>query len=331
MSRRKPDADEIEQFIQDLQQEKWLTSSSQAWWPKYIFHYSDITNIVKILKCGKLYSRTILEDSGEFQTDIASKDVIRSTQEDCKKYVRFYFGPRTPTQHSNEGFRPPEAQALESHCPVPVFLLFDSISMLTRHDCKYSNGNIATNYWRLGETAEFLRSLPFKSIYHRRSLYGTSDQEKKEIIFHRNAEVLVENELDLSALKFIVCRSTAEKDTLLNLLPSDIRNRYLKTIIYATKRDLFERKWTFVERVSTKAESISFHFFPDTKTPGPFVARLEIHDPASKEIRIEEREHFIAKGSKELKFRAPRQHYIATLFLNEHLACKVEYPDIWSF
>jgi hypothetical protein len=70
-------------------------------------------------------------------------------------------------------------------------------------------------------------------------------------VFRRNAEVLVPGSLPLDpALKFIACRSAAERQTLLHLLPPNLRRQWAPRIRLG-EQGLFERKWTYVEEVIT--------------------------------------------------------------------------------
>lgn len=209
----KPDADKILSHIEDIKKRSWLTES-QRWWPDHVFHFTDILNAVKILNDGVMFSRLQLEKNKELITDIASKAVIESTDLKWKDYVRFYFRPRTPTQFNNEGFRPEDQRRLASHCPVPIFFIFDSKAILTNKTTCFSDGNLAAGA-QTGETAQFFLSLPFEKIYHDQ---GLTEEEKRNIVFHRHAEVIIPKSLDLSSLKFIWCRSQAEFETLLYLL-----------------------------------------------------------------------------------------------------------------
>lgn len=50
-----------------------------SWWPKYAFHYTDVTNAIGILKTGYLYSRYNAEKSHLMSNDNASRQVIDMT------------------------------------------------------------------------------------------------------------------------------------------------------------------------------------------------------------------------------------------------------------
>lgn len=125
----KPDAELIVQHLKEL--EKSL-GKSRSWWPRFLFHFTNIDNAVKILESGSLMCRSLLEKSGEMETDNASPEIIERTDDKWKEYVRLYFRPRTPTQFRNEGFRPEGQRTLNAHCPVPVYFLFDARKMLAR-------------------------------------------------------------------------------------------------------------------------------------------------------------------------------------------------------
>ena len=119
MTHRKPDADKIEAHLAALRTASWL-GAARRWWPQFIFHFTDLQNVVSVLTQGKLLARSRCE----IATDIASADVLANTNDAWKDYVRLYFRPRTPMQWHIEGIRPRgRLTSLKAHCPVPVFLL----------------------------------------------------------------------------------------------------------------------------------------------------------------------------------------------------------------
>ena len=72
---KKSDYNEFHAFIDELQNFSWL-EPSQKWWPKFIFHFTNIDNAIKILEDGKLLSRSQLEQTLGMQSDNASPDVL---------------------------------------------------------------------------------------------------------------------------------------------------------------------------------------------------------------------------------------------------------------
>ena len=101
---------------------------------------------------------------------------------------------------------------------------------------RFSNGSLAGySPGRVGAKASFFERLPFKEIYHNSWL---KEDEKREIIARRHAEVIVPGQLDLEPLRFIWCRSEAEKETLLSLLSETERNRWANKVFHGKKYDL---------------------------------------------------------------------------------------------
>lgn len=310
----KPDSDKIINFLDNLANESWL-GSVRSRWVKYVFHYTDILNAVEILKSEKLLCRTELENTGKMPVDNASRAIISTTETDVKSYVRLYFRPKTPTQYNNEGIRPINEQSLESHCPVPIFFLFDSKKILTKIDCQFAEGNLA----KLGiqgfrSTAEELASFDFRKIFHQGVFNRT---ERDNIILSRNAEVVIPNELDLSALKFIVCRSPAEKESLLYLLPKNIVSKWGSKILVDTKADFYNRNWAFIQTVQLNSKTAIFDFSPDAIATEPFVLTAIRR---GYEEKIRRQENF--RANKKLMFEFPRDiwKYEIELKLDDNLA-----------
>ena len=203
--------------------------------------------------------------------DNASPDVIAQTKSEYTNFVRLYFRPRTPTQYRNEGMRPRSERKLASHCPVPVFFCFDALELLSQDDVEFSNGNMASTRVEHAKTKDFFFHIPFDQVFHNRAF---SQDEHDEIIFRRNAEVLVPGQLSLSpTLKFVACRSSAERQTLLHLLPYNLQEVWEEKIRLG-EQGFFERKWTHVEEVVVVDQVVTFRFNPNTLTPGPFNVRV---------------------------------------------------------
>lgn len=272
--KRKTDAQEIQFIIDELQKADWL-DSSRSWWPRFLFHFTNINNAVKILENGKLLSRNSLKNIGGMITDNASADVIEQTDEKWKDYVRLYFRPRTPTQNKNEGYRPSAQRELNSHCPVPIYFLFDSKKLLTRKDVFFSKGSLAAGSSNIYSTAADFRQIPFQMVYHD-SWFDPS--ERSSIIYHRHAEVVVRDKLELTELKLVWCRSEAEYKTLLNLLQPYTRDIWKDRIGAGKKGNLFFRKWIFVEEANLNRESISFKFNVPLQDFETVRIRIEINE-----------------------------------------------------
>ena len=289
MIHRKLDSSQIEAKLEALKTAPWLGSASN-WWPHFVFHFTDIQNVVSILTSGRLLARS----QCAIATDIASADVIANTSDTCKDHVRLYFRPRTPTQYHNEGIRPQGGRSpLNAHCPVPVFLLFDAKDVLTRNSTCFSEGNLAANS-SVGNDSAYFALIPFEKVYHEGPL---GDAEKRSIVFHRHAEVLVPNEMDLASIKHIICRSEAETETLRNLLHADVRQKFDGMICEARRANLFFRRWTFVETASLEQQRVVINFNPSTQSAGPLAAHLSVTNLATGATYKWENTAYFASGT----------------------------------
>jgi len=250
-----------EKFLKEFQsnQKSIFKNGYQNWWTQFIFHYNDINNIVSILDSGKLYSRNEAKNLNILKTDIANDDVISHTNANVHDYARFYFGAKTPTLFRNEGLIPQNKIIDKAHCPVPIFLLFDFIKILSMDSILFSNGNMGANYPEIYEDINNLKKLEWKYIYHRESLYQVSNAS--HIIYCRNAEVLIKDELNIyDSLKWICVRSKADKDTLLHLLDETTKEIIKDKIKIFTSDGLFHNKRLFINEVILKEKGINLNF-----------------------------------------------------------------------
>jgi hypothetical protein len=288
MKGRKPDAARIEARIDSLRKENWI-GPAREWWPKYIFRFDEIQNAVRILRSGKVLCRA---KRGE-ALETASREVLSNTEEGWKNHVRLYFRPRTPTQYQVEGFRPKgQFGSLQAHMPVPVYFIFDAKDVLTRASTKFSKGNLAAHS-DVGDDADFFEAIPFEKVYHDRWM---SEEEKPNIKFHRHAEVIVPNELDLDALVLIWLRTEAEYKTLIHLLPSATLKKHEGKLRHGKKPNLHFYNWTFVESASLEQNKISLTFNASSRTPGPFAAELEVLNRVTGEAYKWESQQFQANS-----------------------------------
>lgn len=314
----KPDAQDILDMLEILK--KRYRDIERSWWPDFVFHFTDILNVTKILSCGAIYSRNRLKALGLGHVDAASPSIIERSEHYVADYARFYFRPLTPTQYSMEGIRPAsrcwtDDDGNPAHCPTPVFLLFDSRSILTRADCEFTNGNYASRRAVKGSTGRFFCQLPFPHIYHT----GKHDRNSP-IRFHKCAEILIPDQIDLQHLRLIACRSTAEKETLLSLLPQNLLTRY-HDIIRVSPYRLFNKKWTYVESVELYESGVTVRFSPDSEIPGPFTAFIEILDPETDDtIGSTELQDFYISPTLSIRLANSLEHYTFRLSLDGHTA-----------
>ncbi len=288
-----------------------------GWWPRYVYHFTDVNNAARIIDSGHLYSRMEAIRHGLMEVDNASPTIIQQTRQEHLEYVRLYFRPRTPTQYRNEGIRPLNQRLLGAHCPIPVYFCFDALTVLAQNETEFSDGNIGSSRANHNNTNDFFLSIPFHLVFHNGAF---PPEERDEIIFRRNAEVLVPGSLPLvPALKFIACRSVAERQTLLHLLPDNLSHEWSPRIRLG-EQGFFERKWTYVEEVVTvNSDSVIFRFNPNTKTPGPFRVSFTYSERSEGFQRTWQAEQQMANTA--LRLRLPgAARGEATLHLDDALA-----------
>ena len=253
------------------------------WWPKFVYHFTSIQNALNILETGKLYSRRAVIQHGLMLTDNASPTVIAKTKTEHQDFVRLYFRPRTPTQYNNEGIRPSVDRPLGgAHCDVPIFFCFGAQNILSLDDANFSNGNMGSSQVKYGDTLDFFESIPFEYVFHNGKF---SPELRDAIVFHRNAEILLPQQLDLEHLKWLVCRSAAERQMFLYLLPIPLRRQWHHKI-RLSEQGFFERKWTYIEEVVAVGEQIIFRFNPNTLTSGPFSFHFEYTESTTAKSRV---------------------------------------------
>jgi hypothetical protein len=263
-------------FIQELKNIRSL-SPGNRWWPKYFFHFTDLRNLINILDSGYLFSRASLEEINLSFVNGANSEIIKHTLDDYKHYARLYFRPRTPTLYRNEGIRPSSTRG-NAHCPIPVYLFFDSVGILSRQDVKFSNGNLSRTYEvEIFDSFDDFRKLPFEDIYH----HGVIKPQERinEVIFRRHAEIIVKEKLDLQDLTYIVCRSSAELELLRNSLSPEIVRKYGNRIHNDVKADIFNREWVYVNKVFLSSDHLIVNFNSPRnyeQDKGSFHIRVEI-------------------------------------------------------
>ena len=303
-------------------------SDARSWWPNFVFHYTSLENVISILNSGALYSRDEAVSRSLLSSDSASASVLANTSDAYKRCVRLYFRPKTPTQYSNEGIRPSGEFVHAAHCPVPVFLLFDSKDILTRASTQFSSGSLAGySPGHVGTKASFFEKLPFNQIYHNSWL---GEAEKKKIIASRHAEVIVPDLLDLEQLRFIWCRSEAEKETLISFLCASLRNQWANKVFHGKKYDLFFSQWSYVEQVTLDQDGARFSFNRNTRTPGPFDLEAAVEDHGTGKTLRWRKEGFEANRKVSCKFQNPILNYTIELRLGGWLAYRYEYEEISS-
>ncbi len=319
-------------FLHKLAAQDWVRRTERRWWPNFVFHYTDIRNAVQILQDGKLYSRLQAERLGKLVISSGSPDILSGTSLAIQDCVRFYFRPKTPTQFHAEGVHSTQSLGKSrfpnAHCPTPVFFLFDAPTIFSRPNVRFSDRGLGGKGYRLGATVAELKTLPWKKIYHQGRIDRSDPERAHEIVACRNAEVIIPQELDLQALRFIYCRSEAEKDTLLHLLSPKLRQQFQSKVLASNRSELFFRRRTFVESATLLNDRVHLRFSPDTECPGPF--HLQIKITSHQTFLQSDKQHFILGPSYEYVITFPRSflHYTIQMTLDDHLVYANTFGDI---
>ncbi len=153
--------------------------------------------------------------------------------------------------------------------------MFEAIPILEKEDTEFSDGNLASLYSTRDKSVDFYMQIPFNKVYHDKSLFGIDEIERYEINRNRSAEVLIPKCLDLTYLRKMCCRSQAEYETLITLLPKSSYKKWKRLISVSNDRSLFFSRWNYINKATTTLDSISF-IFNSGLNAGPFKANLEI-------------------------------------------------------
>jgi hypothetical protein len=192
---------------------------------------------------------------GAIPRDIADKQIITS-QIQAHSYARLYFRPKSPTQYHVEGIRKPSEcyrNDPDTHAPILVIMVFGAEEILTTPAVCFSDGNMQSNSTNQYSTDGEFQNLPFDKIYH----VGPVDPES-DVIRCRCAEVLVPNRLMLDGrLQAVLCRSPAERATLLHML-GDAAGKWSRIIRVYTEPGIFENRYAYVDSVAVSGEGVNF-------------------------------------------------------------------------
>ena len=234
-----------------LKRQKNNLANEISWWPDYLYHFTDVHNVVSILYNGWIYSRSQATANHTMVNDNASRAVIEATRNDNKGYARLYFRPLTPTQFHNEGYKPVEVRKsdINASCPIPVFLCLGVNETLQLPGTKFAERGISGLHNDIKEGLEEFKKLEFSKIYHD----GWFGPEDREIIEYRHSEVIREGGFPIGLLlKWIICRTQAEKETLLFLLrqcSTRLYNTYKDRILYEPRLRCFYNNGIFIKAV----------------------------------------------------------------------------------
>lgn len=229
---------------------------AREWWPKFVFRSDHVENVVRILNSGRLLSRERAEDEGLILTDAADPSLVSGLSDDDRRWARLYFRPRAPTQYANEGVRPVAKIQYGAHMPVPVYLVFSATGVMGESGVLFTKGRMTGQDSRGGDLA-FLQSMNWRHVYHDSGVGPPGTVGRADILNARHSEVLVPDELTMESLRWVVCRSAAERETLLGLLDAPTRDRWRDRVRLEGATKMFCKRGTFVQEGARFACSLT--------------------------------------------------------------------------
>jgi hypothetical protein len=225
--------------VRALRRESW---GLRQWWTYFVFHAVPLHELPDILQNGLLTAPRHRSPAARTQWD---------------RYVRLTFRPRTPSFFDREGYYP-SAAAPAGCLHAPVWLMFDLESMLLHPQARFSDGDPAAGAPTFATPRAFAE-LPFEQIYHDSWM---RQDEKEEILRHREAQVLLPDAVTLEALQLIWLRSEAEYETLAHLMPAPLWAKWRDKITPRTDFMLFNHKHLYITHARLTAQRIELHFNP---------------------------------------------------------------------
>ena len=109
------------QFKDVIKEQIQILPDSKKWWPRYLYHFTDIKNALGIIDEEWIFCRRSAIVLDRMKSDNASASVLSTSQNAITEYARLYFRPKTPTQYHNEGYKPQGIRSadLNASCPIP--------------------------------------------------------------------------------------------------------------------------------------------------------------------------------------------------------------------
>ena len=289
-------------------------------WPSRIFRHDPLQSIAIILKNNELLSRNGSE--GRRLIDAAAQEIVNNNTE-AHDYARFYFRPRTPTQFRIEGIMKPLHMKYGTQAPMLGMMVFDARKILQIEGVQFSTCNMQRSEKRVGNDEEFFRDrMDFEKIYHLGGINGDYS-----ILAKRCAEILLPSPFNVTGfLQHIICRSNAERETLLYLIGDELSELWREKIIVSDDMKVFERRHTYVESVQLDSEGIVYQLSPQLNNEKIKVEIKITNLSNSVNTLSYVNESMFARPPNKLKWRTPKNipsgNYIVEVKLENRSAYK---------
>ena len=103
--------------------EKQLKKQGRAWWPRFVYHYTNVSNAINILNTGVLYSRAGAQARGLMVNENANPEIIAGTNQEHLDFVRLYFSTENAHSVRQRGHQATGGES-ERTLPSASFLCF---------------------------------------------------------------------------------------------------------------------------------------------------------------------------------------------------------------
>ena len=226
-----------------------------AFWPRYLFHTTHVSNAVEIVAQGHIGARNHV---AAFH-DVANQGAL-GVFEGSHDYARLYFRPKNGFHMRTEGIKcRNDPYRLQNQMSIPVCFVFRLADVICRDDACFSLGNVQRSHdFRTGDAA--FDQLDFDAIYHD----SWTDNSNRSYIHNcRMAEVAVKDRLELAnALQAVLFRTNWDLETFLHLLNEGSRSCPHRLGIEQIRGSLFMSEGMYITDLNFSDDRIqmSFHF-----------------------------------------------------------------------
>jgi hypothetical protein len=211
----------------------------------------------EIIKSGVLKCRNKV---GKLICDVANQGALWNNP-DAHEWVRLYFRPKNSFHYKTEGVKSKsDPYRADYHMSIPVAFAFDFLKVMTLPNASFVPGNFAKGAATPQTGDASFDRMNFDLIYHDSPL---SRDRKAEVHNWRMSEVVVTDELSLSNLSFVICRTTHEERS----LRYAIENSNIPRIIVEQKGSIFMKRGMFIDEISWSSGQLLFKFHEPTDSP----------------------------------------------------------------
>lgn len=235
----------------------------------YAYHFTDLANLGSIFQSKCLFSRERAEANGLIAVQGGYEKIVERKPE-LKKYVRFYLRPKAPMLYHVEGIKQAPSQdtfnfhgkkGTKPHIPIPVYFIFsfeDIFLNISHSNIGLTTGNASatntqTSFQVKINPIEFIaQELKWDAIYQAPGPQGSNDKLQ--------AEMLIQDKIDITLCSEIVFRSNAEKGLAETLFPAIKQFNLRVDISYFQLINLYIAEVKFAEgQRSIQLEVINFN------------------------------------------------------------------------